>query len=452
MPIADYDPQEYFLPDRIEKLLDAFSRFDMDGDGVISESELQAMFKKLGKPLTRQQLREVLREVDEDGNGNLDFEEFLVLEIKLSRMRPRADLINYRDYIDERSLRQLEQLFVQYDPFGRGTVGLTELNRMLEVLGCKASQEFKDEILAEMDKENISELEFDKFGAFWAIVAKRRKRINYREFLTAEEVEKYRAWFEQADEDGTQTITRPELDGILRRNGHVLSKQQLTALLKDFDSDGSGDIDFEEFVVMMLRLRCVKRQRVINPENCNCGDLWMNENFTIRELQQSGFGLQHFKQVGIPVGTIYSEGKVSALELRRAGYTSAELRRGGVSVSELRSSGFSLADLRNAGFSDGVLSQTNRLLRGTLSSGDLTALPQMRPHTTSFESCFNNKSMRGGFAQGQAFVPCPWQLPPRQMTPMIREHTDWRPRLNRSKNGKKKLVAAGAELAGLGSL
>merc|ERR1712032_1733417 len=99
----------------------------------------------------------------------------------------------------------------------------------------------------------------------------------------------------------------------------------------------------------------------------------------------SGFGLEQFRDVGIPIGKLYAEGNVSALELRRAGYTSKELRRGGLGVSELRTSGFSLAELRNAGFSDSVLSQTNRDLKNSLSTGDLSVLPQQRPHPSSEE-------------------------------------------------------------------
>merc|ERR1719343_311669 len=132
----------------------------------------------------------------------------------------------------------------------------------------------------------------------------------------------------------------------------------------------------------MLRLRGERRLREISPVTEECWDFWKQEAFSIKELQASGFGLEDFKEAGIPVGVIYREGKVSALELRRAGFTPAELRRAGLGVNELRSCGFSLADLRNAGFSDFSLKAANRSLRGTLSAGDLSSLPQRRPYRT----------------------------------------------------------------------
>lgn len=37
---------------------------------------------------------------------------------------------------------------------------------------------------------------------------------------------------------------------------------------------GSGDIDFEEFCVMLLRLKGLRRQQVICPSTHSCDDLW----------------------------------------------------------------------------------------------------------------------------------------------------------------------------------
>lgn len=439
MPIADIDYREYFTPERIDELAQAFKKYDTEGTGALGEAQLHVMFRKLGKNLTRQQLREVMKEVDFDGSGEVEFEELCVLEIKMSRTRPRADLVDYRDYLDERTIHQLETLFVQQDPFGRGSIGLTELHRIIEIMGCKAPQEEVEEVRAEVDKDDTGEIEFDKLCSFWAVLNKQRKRINYREFLSTEQVAGFRRMFEMFDTRGAQTISRYELDQLFRHQGLALKKQQLNSLLRDFDADGSGDIDFEEFCIMMLRLKGLRRRRCINPDTSNCMDLWREEHFSIRELQQSGFGVEDFRKVGIPVGKIYAEGRVSALELRRAGYTSTELRRGGVGVNELRSCGFSLADLRNAGFSDLALAKANKALRLSLSTGDLSVLPQQRPRSRADFG----KGRAGSTATGTTPLPCPWVVPPRQMTPQIREHTDWRPRLSR---GKHFMIAAGHTL------
>jgi len=74
-------------------------------------------------------------------------------------------------------------------------------------------------------------------------------------------------------------------------------------------------------------------------------------------------------------------------------------------------------------------------LKGSLSAGDLTILPQQRPPSSGRPG---GPPVRGAVLStaGAAAVtpgvalPCPWQLPPRPMTQMIREHTDWRPKLS----------------------
>jgi len=107
MPIADCDPREYFLQDRIDKLSEKFIQYDTDCDGVINESEMLTMFKKLGKHYTKQQIRDVIKEVDVDCNGAVDFEEMCVMVIKLNRLRPRADLIDHTNYLDEKAIANL---------------------------------------------------------------------------------------------------------------------------------------------------------------------------------------------------------------------------------------------------------------------------------------------------------------------------------------------------------
>lgn len=220
-----------------------------------------------------------------------------------------------------------------------------------------------------------------------------------------------------------------------------MGKNQLNELVKHFDTDGSGTIDFEEFCVMVLRLKGLRRKRAIGPGTCKCGDLWNNENFTIKELQLSGFHLRDFKKVGIPVSRIYKEGHVSALEFRQAGYEPAELRRGGMPVGELRKCGYSLTALRQAGFSDAALTATNRAMYGFFSTGDLSQLPQQKPKTAA--SPMTTSSSLGQIRSSKGISPR------RCMTPMIREHTDWRPRLARNDT---KLMAAGAEMVASASV
>jgi Ca2+-binding EF-hand superfamily protein len=359
----------------------------------------------------------------------IDFDEFCVMEIRMNRIRPRPDLIDYRDYLDTKMISKLEHLALLHDPSGKGLIGKPQLYAILEILGCTRAQEDVDEVFSEADIQGEGELEFPAFCAVCAVLLRRRKRTNYREFLTTEQVMAWSHLFRMVDEHNLGSIQFKDLERLLKSVGLTLKRNQLRSLFNEFDADKSGDIDFEEFCVMILRLRGMKKYRTINTETCSCWELWKKEHFTIAELKNSGFGLADFKEAGIPVGLVYKEGHATALQLRHAGFTPAELRRGGVGVIELRSCGFSLADLRNAGFSLTSVRTANCNLRGSLAAGNLTPLPQQRPNSTPVLSCMaRSRNASKGFPQFEAGIPVDLgYIPPRPMTAMIRDHTDWSP-------------------------
>ena len=326
MPVADIEYREYFTAEKIADLKETFESFDSSGDGRIGADELYGMFKKLGKNLTRSQIREVMREVDADGSGEIEFEELCILEIKMARLRPRADLIDYVDYLDPKAIQQLEDMFDRMDTESRGKISVLDMKSLLEAQGCKGTEDEIDEIISEV--EEGGDLEFSGFAAGWAIVQKNRKRINYREFLDKDEVEELKTLFDDATL-GAGYMAVNELDHLFRRLGFAMKTKQLRGLLRDFDCDGSGEIDFEEFCVMMLRLKCSKPMRHISPETTDCRTLWLEEDFSAKELQRSGYGIAHMKAAGIPVRQILTA-DVTALEMRKCGFSAAELRKAGL--------------------------------------------------------------------------------------------------------------------------
>ncbi|KAK7929117.1 hypothetical protein WMY93_005512 [Mugilogobius chulae] len=59
----------------VKELRDAFKEFDSDGDGQISLAELREAMKKLmGEQLHHREIDEILRDVDLNGDGQVDFE------------------------------------------------------------------------------------------------------------------------------------------------------------------------------------------------------------------------------------------------------------------------------------------------------------------------------------------------------------------------------------------
>ena len=60
-----------------EELKEAFRVFDKDGNGFISAAELRHIMTNLGEKLTDEEVDEMIREADIDGDGQINYEEFV---------------------------------------------------------------------------------------------------------------------------------------------------------------------------------------------------------------------------------------------------------------------------------------------------------------------------------------------------------------------------------------
>jgi hypothetical protein len=61
----------------VARLKDAFALFDKDGDGTVDAHELGTLLRSMGQNPTEGELQKMINDVDEDGNGTIDFDEFI---------------------------------------------------------------------------------------------------------------------------------------------------------------------------------------------------------------------------------------------------------------------------------------------------------------------------------------------------------------------------------------
>ena len=60
--------------DSEEEIREAFRVFDKDGNGFISAAELRHVMTNLGEKLTDEEVDEMIREADIDGDGQINYE------------------------------------------------------------------------------------------------------------------------------------------------------------------------------------------------------------------------------------------------------------------------------------------------------------------------------------------------------------------------------------------
>ena len=60
--------------DMEEEIKEAFRVFDKDGNGFISKDELKHVMQSLGENLTSEEVEEMIREADIDGDGQVNYD------------------------------------------------------------------------------------------------------------------------------------------------------------------------------------------------------------------------------------------------------------------------------------------------------------------------------------------------------------------------------------------
>lgn len=93
-----------------------FAEFDDDDSGSISTVELGNVFRNMGQNPTEEELNNLILEVDADGSGLIEFDEFLMLLEKLNK-----------DYHSNQFLKKARKVFDMFDTDGGGTIGINEL-------------------------------------------------------------------------------------------------------------------------------------------------------------------------------------------------------------------------------------------------------------------------------------------------------------------------------------
>ena len=68
--------------EQVGEFREAFALFDKDGDLTISADELGTVMRSLGQKPTPAEVRQMIDDVDENGDGTIDFDEFTVSQFR----------------------------------------------------------------------------------------------------------------------------------------------------------------------------------------------------------------------------------------------------------------------------------------------------------------------------------------------------------------------------------
>merc|ERR1712159_765397 len=92
-----FDAKKYERPgltsDEVEEIKEAFDLFDDDGSGAISVNELTSAMKSLGFDVKHAVVYNMVANLDSDGSGEIEFDEFLeVMTAKISDKNTKEEI------------------------------------------------------------------------------------------------------------------------------------------------------------------------------------------------------------------------------------------------------------------------------------------------------------------------------------------------------------------------
>ena len=145
--------EDQLSEEQISFFKEAFNLFDKDGNGFINTNELDSVLRSLGQNPTEVELQEMISEIDSDGNGSVDFPEFLTM------MANKMKENNNKDEIHE--------IFKVFDKEGNGFISVAELSHVMTNLGEELTEDEVKEMIKEADVDGDGQVSYEDFKKFY---------------------------------------------------------------------------------------------------------------------------------------------------------------------------------------------------------------------------------------------------------------------------------------------
>ena len=139
--------------EKLSEYREAFDMFDKNKKGSIGGGEILKIMKNFGYPLTKEEVRQMISTVDSSGDGEVDFEEFVMLmEKQVHNVGDDPVILAFRDF----------------DKNDDGKITNHEFRYILTHVGeNRFSDEDVDGLFKECDLKEDDDLACEDFVVFW---------------------------------------------------------------------------------------------------------------------------------------------------------------------------------------------------------------------------------------------------------------------------------------------
>lgn len=141
-------PSDTLTVEEIRELSATFQSFDVDGTGSIDSEELEQLMQALGQTPTKDELAQMLEDMDEDGNGTIELDEFL------TTMSKRSDGFK----------KEVKLAFHVFDKNGDGFIEREEVEDVFRTIGEKLTRRELHKLLRLADADPSGRITFRGFS------------------------------------------------------------------------------------------------------------------------------------------------------------------------------------------------------------------------------------------------------------------------------------------------
>ena len=117
--------------------------------GTIDAEELGTVLRSLGNQPTDEEVEDMIKEADKDGNGTIDFAEFI-------EMMPTQER-------DDNAEDEMLEAFRVFDTDGNGSITADELRQIFVNLGEKLTEDEIADMIEEADTDGDGEINYKEF-------------------------------------------------------------------------------------------------------------------------------------------------------------------------------------------------------------------------------------------------------------------------------------------------
>ena len=136
---------------QIAEMREAFQLFDKDGDGHVTAKELMIVLQTLGQDPSIETCQDMIKEVDKDGNNEIEFEEFCVLMC--------------RNMHNKEDVETLKEAFKILDIDSSGSITrleLKEIMRSFSKMGEDIADEEIDYLISQADVDGDGTISYEE--------------------------------------------------------------------------------------------------------------------------------------------------------------------------------------------------------------------------------------------------------------------------------------------------